>query len=161
MREANDSTNHAGDVRQGGAERIAPELEAALRAQGHALRQQPVTDAQAATRTIDALRAAERGPVVAVLPAGRHVPRWVVAAAACVAVVIGASLMARIDGKPQEQTPSASAVISSTLRGFPRQPQDVVRIAATPLKKEAQKLAQGSKRMLGGLDLFSKHATER
>jgi hypothetical protein len=113
-------------------------------------------------RTIAALRSVERDRSLAWRDgaAGSSVKRRL-ALAACVVLAGAAAMLARIDGRAREATPSASAVLSNSLRGIPRQPQDVVRLASMPIRKEAQRLAQGSRKVLSGLELLTRPSVER
>lgn len=130
-------------------------LDAMLREQARAAIRS--TPADLCDRTLGAWRSEQRSSVamnVGVVGT-RRVNRWM-AAAACVAVVGAAAMLAKVDGREKTPMPSASAVLSSSLRGLPRQPGVVMKLAATPIRKEAKRMADGPKRVLGGLDLFPK-----
>lgn len=130
-------------------------LDAMLRQQARAAIR--ATRADLSDRTLAAWRSEQRSSLVipASVASGLRVNRWM-AAAACVALVGAAAMLAKVDGREKTPMPSASAVLSSSLRGLPRQPSMVMKLAATPIRKEAKRMADGPMRVLGGLDLFPK-----
>ena len=139
-------------------------LEMALAKQAKSLRADPPAgfSLQGQDRTIAAVRGVERDRAITWRDgsAGSSTKRRL-ALVACVALAGAAAMLARIDGRTREATPSASAALSNSLRGLPRQPQDVVRLASMPIRKEAQRLAQGSRKVLGGLELLTRPVVER
>lgn len=138
------------------AESALPDpMERVLRSQGHLRRHFVPADLQ--ERVLGAWKLERRQePVVLSRLSSSATGGRLTAMAACAALMFAAVLLARMDGNDQQPTPSASSVLSNSLRVIPRTSQNVVRLASLPIRTEARRLTDAPRRVLSSLDLLSR-----